>query len=54
MPRACPPWFPLAALAAVLVSAPLAAQTASPAPAAAQPAAPPPLSVSGRVFGSYN
>jgi hypothetical protein len=54
MLRACPSRFPLAALAAVLVSAPLAAQTASPAPAPAQPAAVPPLSVSGLIFGSYN
>jgi hypothetical protein len=54
MLRACLTRFPLTVLAMVLVSAPLAAQTASPAPAAAQPAATPPLSVSGLVFGSYN
>ncbi|NUO39007.1 MAG: hypothetical protein HOQ17_10245 [Gemmatimonadaceae bacterium] len=54
MLRACLSRFPLAALAAVLASAPLAAQTTTPAPAAAQPAAPPPLSVSGLIFGSYN
>jgi hypothetical protein len=54
MPRACPSRFPLAALAAVLASAPLAAQTTTPAPAPAQPAAPPPLSISGLIFGSYN
>lgn len=57
MLRARPSRLPLAALAAVLVSAPLAAQTASPAPAAPtapQPAPPPPLSVSGLIFGSYN
>jgi hypothetical protein len=54
MLRARPSRFPLAVLSAVLVSAPLAAQTASPAPASAQPAGPPPLSISGLVFGSYN
>ncbi len=48
------PRFPLAALVALIASAPLAAQTTTPAQSTAQPAAVPPVSVSGLVFGSYN
>jgi hypothetical protein len=46
--------LPLVALSALIVAAPLAAQTTPPAQAAAQPPTVPPVSVSGLIFGSYN
>jgi hypothetical protein len=46
--------FPFLAFAALIASAPLAAQSTPPSQSAPQPAPLPPLSISGLLFGSYN